>query len=90
MLSQPEEEMYLGLAPDPLHDFAVVSLDTGMQPGEIQRIRWEDVHFEPVGDAQHGYIHNPEGGPKKRRRNLPMTVRVREVLLSSTTARRQR
>jgi len=82
ILSQPEEEMYLGLAPDPLHDFAIICIDTGMRPGEIQRIRWENVHFKPVGDAKHGYIHNPEGGPKKRRRNLPMTARVREVLFA--------
>jgi integrase len=82
VLSQPEEDLYLALAPDPLHDFAVVCLDTGMRPGEIQRIRWENTHFEPADKALYGYIHNPEGGPKKRRRNLPMTVRVREVLLA--------
>jgi integrase len=81
VLSLSEEEMYLALAPDPLRHFALICLDTGMRPGEIQRIRWENVYFEPVGTARYGYIHNPEGGPKKRRRNLPMTARVREALL---------
>jgi integrase len=82
VLSQSEEELYLALAPDPLHHFALVCLDTGMRPGEIQRIRWENTHFEPADKALYGYIHNPEGGPKKRCRNLPMTARVREALLA--------
>lgn len=43
-------------------------------------MRWESVHSDPVSPAQFGYIHNPGGGPKKRKRNLSMTPRVHDTL----------
>jgi hypothetical protein len=80
VISFDEEEVYLTLARQPLRDFAIVSLDTAFRPGEIQRMRWENVHLNPVSEAQFGYIHNPGGGPKKRKRNLSMTPRVHDTL----------
>ena len=57
-----------------------MALDTGMRPEEILRVRWENVHFEPAGNARFGYIHNPFGKSPRAKRNLPMTARVRELL----------
>ena len=82
VISHAEEDVYLALAPDLLKDFAIVSLNTALRPGEIQRLRWENIHFDPVDDAEYGSIHNSDGGPKKRERNLSMTAKVREVLLA--------
>ena len=52
-----------------------------MRPEEILKIRFENVRFDPVGNARFGYIHNPEGKTRRAKRNLPMTARVREVLM---------
>jgi integrase len=76
VLTQQEEETYLGEAQPLLKDFATIALDTGMRPDEILRIRWENVRFQPVGDAKYGYIHNPYGKTPRAKRNLPMTSRV--------------
>ena len=34
---------------------------TEAQPEELLRMAWENVHFEPAGNAGFGYIHNPYG-----------------------------
>lgn len=80
IVTQAEEEEYVGNAPQPLKDFAVVCLDTSLRPGEILRLRWEeDVVFanrrERVGSLQ-----VIEGKSKNARRTLVMTERVAEVL----------
>jgi integrase len=80
ILTHTEEDIYLTGAPLQLRQFATIALDTGMRPEEILRLRWENVHFEPVGDARFGYLHNPYGKTAKARRNLPMTARVKALL----------
>src|SRR5262249_2088102 len=80
VLTQQEEEMYLGKAQPLLKKFATIAIDTGMRPEEILRIRWENVRFQPAGDAKYGYIHNPHGKTARAKRNLPMTARVRDLL----------
>ena len=80
VVSQAEEELYLAAAPPLLRDCATIAFDTGLGPEEFLRIRWEQVHFEPAGDARYGYIHNPSGKTKFRKRNLPMTGRVQALL----------
>jgi integrase len=80
VLTQQEEEMYLGKAQPLLKRFATIAIDTGMRPEEILRIRWEHVRFQPAGDAKYGYIHNPHGKTARAKRNLPMTARVRSLL----------
>ena len=80
ILTHTEEDTYLTGAPLPLRQFATIALDTGMRPEEILRIRWENTHFDPIGDARFGYLHNPYGKTSKARRNLPMTARVRMLL----------
>ncbi len=79
-LTHAEEELYLGSAPALLREFATIAIDTGLGPEEILRMKWENTHFKPAGDARFGYVHNPFGKTKWRKRNLPMTPRVRDIL----------
>jgi integrase len=82
VVSQAEDELYLQCA-DPEHRvFALVALDSTIRPGENLAMRWENVHFTPAIDSKYGFIHMPEGGTKKRGRNIPMTPRVRAALLA--------
>ena len=80
ILTHVEEEAYLSNAPHLLRDIATIILETGMRPEEVFRMRSENVHFEPAGNARYGYVHNPFGKTKYARRNIPMTERVRAVL----------
>ncbi len=80
VLTHDEEAAYLAVASPLLQDYAILALDTGMGPQELLDTRYENVHFEPAGDAQYGYVHVPVGKAEKRKRNLPMTQRVRKVL----------
>jgi integrase len=43
-------------------------------------LRWDDVHFDPVGDARRGYVHVRGTKSKNSRRNLSLTITARIVL----------
>jgi integrase len=81
VINHEEEQVYLAAAPALLQDFATIALDTGLRPdSELCALRWEHVHFEPVGNARLGYVHIPRGKTKNSKRNVPLSARVREVL----------
>jgi integrase len=80
VLSDSQEKAYLGAAPDPLRDIALLILDTGMRPGEVLALEWPDVRFEPVKGAKLGYIHVRKGKTRNAKRNLSLTSRVRVML----------
>jgi len=82
VISQTQDEQYLQFAGSEHRVFALVALDTTIRPGENLTMRWEDIHFTPAIDSKYGFIHMPEGGTKKRERNISMTPRVREALLA--------
>jgi integrase len=42
-------------------------LDSGLLPGEIYRMRWENIHWE------RGMIFNPRGNSCKSKRYVPLT-----------------
>jgi len=60
-----------------LKALVVAALDTGARRGELFKLRWHDVNF---GES---VIHNliSYKGPSVRRRDAPMSKRLREVLL---------
>ena len=74
VLSFEEERLYLAACSRPLHDIAVLMLETGMRPDEIYRMRRENVNLET------GYVFNPYGKTKAARRKLPLTRRATDVL----------
>lgn len=76
VLNFEQERLYLEFAPEPLHDIAVLLLDTGMRVGEALCLRWTDVHLDPAPKAKYGYIRIWEGKSKYAKRNLSLTGRV--------------
>jgi integrase len=80
VLSDALEKPYLEAAPQPLADVALMMLDTGMRPGEVLALEWQDVHFDPVKGAKLGYIHVRKGKTRNAKRNLSLTSRVRSIL----------
>jgi len=80
VVSQNEEELYLQCADAEHRVFSLVAIDTTIRPGENLTMRWENVQLTPAIDSKYGFVHMPEGGTKKRERNIPLTPRVREAL----------
>jgi integrase len=60
---------------EPFRTVLLLMLDSGLRPGEIFRMRWENVHWDK------GLIFNPRGKSKKSRRYVPLTERVKAALL---------
>src|SRR6516225_11479771 len=54
----------------------LLMLDSGLRPGEIFRMRWENIHWGK------GLIFNPRGKSRKSRRYVPLTERVKAALLA--------
>jgi len=74
VLSFEEERLYLAACPQPLHDIAVMMIETGMRPEELYRLRRENINLED------GYVFNPHGKTKAARRKLSLTRRAADVL----------
>lgn len=74
VVSIEEERIYLAACPQPLHDIAVLMIETGMRPEELYRLRCENVNLEA------GYVFNPYGKTKAARRKLSLTRRAADVL----------
>jgi integrase len=76
VLNFEEEKLYLAACPQPLHDIAVLMLETGMRPEEIYRARRENVNLDD------GYVFNPYGKSKAARRAIALTRRAADMLKS--------
>ncbi len=60
---------------EPFRTVLLIMLDSGLRPGEIFRMRWENIHWDK------GLIFNPRGKSRKSRRYVPLTERVKAALL---------
>lgn len=81
VLSHEQEPTYLAALSGPLHDVAVVLLDTGLRIKECLSLEWANVHLEPANGATHGYLTIRAGKSKNSKsRNVPLTHRVVAVL----------
>ena len=76
VLSREQERLYLEMAPEPLRDFAVLLLDTGLRRGEALALQWPDLHLEPISGARFGYLQVWRGKSTYARRTIPLTQRV--------------
>ncbi len=74
VISWEEEARYLEAASQPLRDVATLILETGMRPGEVFRLRKEDV------DLELGFLRIPTGKTHFAKRVIPLTQRGRVVL----------
>jgi integrase len=61
---------------EPFRTILLIMLDSGLRPGEIFRMRWENIHWDK------GVIFNPRGKSRKSRRYVPLTERVKAALLA--------
>jgi len=59
---------------EPFRTVLLIMLDSGLRPGEIFRLRWENIHWDK------GLIFNPRGKSRKSRRFVPLTERVKAAL----------
>jgi integrase len=82
VLSHASEETYFSACPHPLRDIALVIVDAGLRTSEALWLEWRYVHLEPAPGAKHGYIHIPGGKSKNARRNVPITDRLAQMLLT--------
>lgn len=88
VLDYQREALYLKAAPQPLHDGAVLMLDTGLRVGEALALEWRDIHLEPAAGSRFGYLHVRGGSTKSRERNLSLTERVKAMLTARQGASR--
>ncbi len=68
------ESKLLDAASQPLRDVLTIMLDSGMRPGEVFRMRWEDIAWD------RGMMFIPRGKTPRSRRFLPMSDRVQKAL----------
>jgi integrase len=81
VLGQDKEPIYLAVVGEPLHDVAVLLLDTGLRLGEALSLEWPQVHIDPASGARFGYLTVLSGKAKsKKSRNVPLSQRVESVL----------
>ncbi len=81
ILNEDQEHDYLKAAPYPLCDVALLMLDSGLRVGKVVGLQWPDIHLKaPIG-AKFGYLEIREGKSPAAARKLPLTGRVRSMLL---------
>jgi integrase len=68
VLTDVEWQQYIEGCPQPWRDAAIIIRGTGMRPGEVFTLRWENIHLNGNG----GLIQVTEGKTKAARRMLPM------------------
>ena len=81
VLARAHEPDYLSAVPQPLHDVAVLILDTGLRVGEALALRWSDIHIDVASATRHGYLQVRNGKSRNARRTVSITKRVRDILL---------
>jgi len=76
VLSEKDWQRYIAKCPQPWRDAAIIIRGTGMRPGEVFALRWENIHVSGTG----GLIQVTEGKTKAARRMLPMVPAVYDAL----------
>jgi len=76
VLYDAEWQQYVSECPQPWRDAATIILGTGMRPGEVFALRWENIHLNGVG----GLIQITDGKTRAARRMLPMVPAVYAAL----------
>jgi integrase len=74
IIDSEAEFKLLAVAKQPLHDVLTLILDSGMRPGEVFQMRWEDIAWD------RGMIFIPRGKTRRSRRFIPMSERVIKAL----------
>jgi integrase len=72
-ISHVEEAIYMTAVDQDHRDFALIMIETGLEPSEAAPLLWSDVHFGQIGHWEHGYIHDRCQKTWARERDLGMT-----------------
>lgn len=76
VLTEKEVKAYLDACPQPWKDAATVMLGTGMRPGEVFALRWENILLNGSG----GLLQITQGKSRAAKRMLPLVPAVFEAL----------
>jgi integrase len=82
VLSHEQELIYLENAPMTLKDAALLMIDGGFRLGEVAALRWKDIHLESRNGSKQGFIRIEKGKSLNAKRNITITQRVKDMLLS--------
>lgn len=74
VISRDEEQKYLMAASQPLHDIAILMIESGCRPEELFRLERKNVNLED------GYIFIPFGKTRSAKRLIPLSTRAANVL----------
>jgi integrase len=80
VLTPRQELIYFPACPQPLHDVALLMLDTGLRLGEALSLCKADIHTQKVNGAEYGYLYVRDGKSKNARRAVPLTARVETMI----------
>jgi len=76
VLGDSDWQRYIAECPQPWRDAAIIIRGTGMRPGEVFALRWQNIYLNGTG----GLIQVTEGKTKAARRMLPMVPAVYAAL----------
>lgn len=76
VLNKDEELHYLSCASQPLRDYAILLIETGLRPAELCRLAVKDVSL----NVERPYLIVKDGKTKSARRSIPLSKRAAEVL----------
>ncbi len=80
VMNYGQERLYLENAPQPLHDVAMLILDTGLRVGEALGLTKADIKLGFAKRAKFGALRVREGKSKNAGRYLLLTERVQSML----------
>lgn len=76
VLNKEEELHYLSCASQPLRDYAILLVETGVRPAELCRLATQDVCI----DMEKPYLIVKDGKTRAARRSVPLSSRALEIL----------
>jgi integrase len=86
VLTHEKERLYLEKASQPLHDLAMLALDTGLRIGEALALTKDDIALESVNGAKFGLLRVRDGKSENAKRILLLTERVQMMLKARVEA----
>ncbi len=82
VLNKVEELHYLSCASQPLRDYAILLIETGVRPAELCKLAVKDAFL----NVDKPYLVVRDGKTKAARRSVPLSMRATEVLTKRLTS----
>ena|SRR2546425_1988545 len=81
VVTQQEEEIYSVAVDADQNLFFKILIDTAMEPGVAAALDWSDFDFQQTKDYSHGAVHARGTKSEFRDRVIPMTARLRQLVM---------